>query len=229
MRLRHRRPQHRATSKRWPPLRHHAPAPHRGPSTVLTGAVESPASGSSFRGSALRQRPGPKAMQTPAMCESHPRDGRVPGELVAEQGTPSLPQSVRDERSQATPSRFTPGLPTSGGFPAINLIPISAQHGHNRSFSTRSRILPRGGYEWQVSGCEPGPLFGSTRPFRVIHDRPVSGRPARCGLGRRASIASRCMNSSSVGANRNLLWVEVGSARTLAWSSSAWVPCRNQA
>jgi hypothetical protein len=53
----------------------------------------------------------------------------------------------------------------------------ASQFGHKPSFPTRSKILSRTTYEWQVSGEKTEPLFGSTRPAAVARARQLQGKP----------------------------------------------------
>ena len=47
--------------------------------------------------------------------------------------------------------------------------------GHKPSFPTRSNILSRSTYEWQVSGEKTEPHFGSTRPKAGVDERLLAG------------------------------------------------------
>jgi len=58
---------------------------------------------------------------------------------------------------------------------SIGLGVRSARPGQNPSLPTRSKILSWSSYEWQVSGEESEPHFGSTRPPPVAGDRRLAG------------------------------------------------------
>lgn len=47
---------------------------------------------------------------------------------------------------------------------------LVAALGHNRTFPTSSKFLRRRTCEWQVSGDASEPLFGSTRPGKVLRE-----------------------------------------------------------
>jgi hypothetical protein len=75
--------------------------------------------------------------------------------------------------------------------------PSTSPNGHKPSFPTRSKILSRTNYEWQVSGEKTDPLFGSTRPTAVRRRVEADRRQRLTRSGKRQLTRGRAFAPDS--------------------------------